>query len=189
MEKEKQRISLLPDDIAINTMKATLDENPIETARAILYVAIGGQVFEHTHDTDSEIYLIIEPNEDRSDFTVDVRNVVGNNSPTSQKSHSIEQSEQPRIAITTKRSQADKLWDYDWKKYSQNGKGFLEALGFQIQLSDSFLKITSTVPDHKPEIVTIYDKIGMITYSSSYGIEQIRKLDTPKSTGLPIEAR
>lgn len=190
MEREKKQqlpISLLPKDIAKNTMKVSLAEDPSrqnETARAILYVPPGGCVYKHSHDEsnpDSEVYIMIIINSDRTGYTVKGLEVAGNNSPTETDSHSIESSDQPQICIAIKRSQISGLWnDYAEK----NPESFLEALGFKLELSNNFLKVTSTVPGHEPEIVTIYDKKNMITYSTTQ-IQQTATLKSLQGTQFP----
>ena len=168
------RISLLPEEIgeekiAENTMKVELIPTKSETERAILYVAPEGCVYDHSHEgSDSELYFIIELNEDGSDYTVTVDDVAGLNSPTGKLNHSIKTSDKPKTAIAIKRGQKPGLWnDYNNNK---DGKDYLRKLGFNITvLSEELLIISSNhdlIPDGEQVIINLLK--NQITYCSMF---------------------
>ena len=172
MESKKNQqphISLLPKEIAKNTMKTSLAEDPSrhnETARAILYVPQGGSVYEHSHDkesnADSEVYILIKPNKDGKTYTLEVLDVAGSNSPTGTITHSIEPSDESKIAIAIKRGQRDGLWS----DYTKDGETFIRNLGFKIKLFGESIIISSTTQEQDSETVTITPNRDWIRYFS-----------------------
>ena len=168
----EEKISLLPEEIAIDTVKTNLNTAESETARAILYVAPGGYVKGHSHSIESknkysEVYIIIKPNADRTDYTVEVHNVAGSNSPTGTLEHSIEQSDVPQICIAIKKGQEDGLWT-DWVEQHTNPKAYLKKLDLEISLENGLIYIVSH-PDknQESEKVIINFNRDSITYCSS----------------------
>ena len=121
--KNGSRCTLLPDTIGENVIKIELYPDKDETARAILFVTKGGQVFNHTHNgtknLDSEVYINL--------LNVQTREVAGDNSPTKKIEHSIEKSEKPQIILAIKKGQTPGEWDEFKKDFEEYFYGNLDV--------------------------------------------------------------
>ena len=156
------RCTLLPDTIGENVIKIQLNPNKDETARAILFVTKGGQVYNHTHsgtkNLDSEVYINL--------LNVGVREVAGDNSPTKRIEHSIEKSDKPQIILAIKKGQAPGEWDSFKKDFEEYFYGDLDV---DVQpYGNNSIKIT--VKGEKESII-INLKTNSVLYSDEINQE------------------
>lgn len=133
------RISLLPVEKGKNVIKVTLDPRAGENECALLYVPArsnqipeGGQVINHRHENDSEIYIPLNDIQcDDYGFMSVPRKpeIAGKNSPTNLMEHSIKPSDQARVYFAIKRSNKQGAW----KDYTDNSMHkFLSSLNFAV---------------------------------------------------------
>ncbi len=137
-QAKPQHISLLLAEIANQTVKVTLtpDKKLNESARVILYLPAGSEVYEHSHAAEkngaSEVYI------DLRDYVLNglakmqtKPEVAGSNSPTGRILHSITKSDKPQVYLAIKRGQEQNAW----QDLSQNLPAYLKALNIQCSLT------------------------------------------------------
>ena len=167
------KCTLLPDKIANKVIKVQLNSDESETARAILIIPAGSEVYDHSHEKDknpdSEVYInLLEMLNLGIDNINQLPEVAGSNSPTKTIEHGIHQSSDSKVILAIKKGQEEGLWN----NLNNNYEEYFNNLGVIVNKDkdkdSNIIKVISKVQEREEEVITVDIERNSVTYYNRF---------------------